>query len=254
MRKSSRKRDDPSTPPSSDGSQTRIVVSKHGPYVVTGGVPLLLVKIVPNDEGYSWDWKEERRFDTDESYELCRCGRSGNKPFCDDTHKKTRFEGTETASRQPFSAQAKTYEGPKLELADAEALCSSARFCHPGGKIWDLVDKADSDALELAIREAAHCPSGRLVLRNRGSRRDLEETLEPSICVVEDSPMGCSGPLWVRGGIRIESEDGRPYEQRNRVTLCRCGSSENKPFCDGSHAVMKFRDGLVDLVRLPNVR
>jgi CDGSH-type Zn-finger protein len=39
----------------------------------------------------------------------------------------------------------------------------------------------------------------------------------------------------VRGGITIESADGVPYEVRNRVTLCRCGRSDNKPFCDASH-------------------
>ncbi|HET8688843.1 MAG TPA: CDGSH iron-sulfur domain-containing protein [Methanosarcina sp.] len=39
----------------------------------------------------------------------------------------------------------------------------------------------------------------------------------------------------MRGGIPIESADGKQYEIRNRVTLCRCGKSRNKPFCDGSH-------------------
>ena len=232
----------------------KIVVSKDGPYVVTGGVPLVLQKIVLNKDGYSWDWSEERRFDTGQSYKLCRCGRSGNKPFCDDAHLKIGFDGTETATRKPFVAQAKTYEGPTLKLGDASVLCASARFCHPGGKIWSLVEQSDPASRELAIREAAHCPSGRLVLHDGETGGVIEEELEPSIGVVEDSPMGYSGPLWVRGGIRIESEDGRPYEQRNRVTLCRCGASKNKPFCNGGHVVVKFRDGLVDLVRSPNVR
>jgi CDGSH-type Zn-finger protein len=53
--------------------------------------------------------------------------------------------------------------------------------------------------------------------------------------------------LWVRGGIRVESEDGTPYERRNRMTLCRCGKSANMPFCNGSHASIKFKDGLMDL-------
>jgi CDGSH-type Zn-finger protein len=51
-------------------------------------------------------------------------------------------------------------------------------------------------------------------------------------------------PIWVRGGICIESADGTPYEVRNRVTLCRCGASANKPFCDGQHAAVGFEDGL----------
>ena len=232
----------------------KIVVSKDGPYVVSGGVPLLLQRIVPNEEGYSWDWLEVKRFDAGESYKLCRCGRSGNKPFCDDTHLKTGFDGTETAPRVAFGDLAKVYDGPALGLADAQAFCASARFCHAGGKIWSLVEEDDAAARELAIREAAHCPSGRLVLHEMETGKVLEERLGPSISVVEDSPLGCSGPLWVRGGIRIESEDGTPYEQRNRVTLCRCGASKNKPFCNGGHAVVKFRDGLVELARSPVVR
>ena len=51
-------------------------------------------------------------------------------------------------------------------------------------------------------------------------------------------------------GIQIESEDGTLYEVRNRVTLCRCGKSSNMPFCNGSHASIKFRDGLVEFVRV----
>ena len=49
-------------------------------------------------------------------------------------------------------------------------------------------------------------------------------------------------PLWVRGGVQIVSADGGVYEVRSRVTLCRCGASSNKPFCDGSHASIGFDD------------
>jgi hypothetical protein len=54
-----------------------------------------------------------------------------------------------------------------------------------------------------------------------------------------------SGPLWVRGGIAPIGSDGQAYEIRHRITLCRCGKSENKPFCNGARAAdPKFRDGL----------
>lgn len=72
----------------------------------------------------------------------------------------------------------------------------------------------------------------------------LWSPLPPSIGVVEDPSMRCSGPLWVRGGITVESHDGKRYEKRNGVTLCRCGASESKPFCNGAHASIKFNDGL----------
>jgi CDGSH-type Zn-finger protein len=47
----------------------------------------------------------------------------------------------------------------------------------------------------------------------------------------------------VRGCIPIESADGTLWETRNRVTLCRCGKSQNMPFCDGSHIDVRFNDG-----------
>jgi len=46
------------------------------------------------------------------------------------------------------------------------------------------------------------------------------------------------GTVWISEGITIESSDGTRYEKRNRVTLYRCGVSNNKPFCDGSHAFL----------------
>jgi len=58
---------------------------------------------------------------------------------------------------------------------------------------------------------------------------------EQGVVVEED------GPYWVRGGVRIESADGHVWETRNRVTLCRCGASSNKPFCDATHDEIGFR-------------
>ena len=51
-----------------------------------------------------------------------------------------------------------------------------------------------------------------------------------------------AGALWVTGGVPITRADGQPFETRNRVTLCRCGQSSNKPLCDGTHRVIEFRE------------
>ena len=72
-------------------------------------------------------------------------------------------------------------------------------------------------------------------MKDLESGKTIEPELEPSIVVIEYPPRGEHGPLWVRGGIPVVSADGKPYHIRNRLTLCRCGRSENKPFCDGSH-------------------
>jgi len=223
----------------------RIVIEKNGPYVVSGGVPLAIQEIVANEEGLSWDWKQGKTFKTGNKYLLCRCGQSKKKPFCDNNHLKNGFDGEETASRIPYARQAENIEGQTLILSDAEKLCAFARFCDPGGKIWGLMEITDDPkARALVIREANHCPAGRLVVHDKKTLKPIEEALEPSIGIVEDTSLGCSGPLWIRGGIPIESEDGKRYETRNRVTLCRCGASDNMPFCNGSHASMMFDDGL----------
>jgi CDGSH-type Zn-finger protein len=225
--------------------RANIVVSKNGPYLVSGGVPVGVRVIVPNREGLSWDWQEGRTFETPPTYALCRCGQSNNKPFCDGSHQKVGFDGTETASREPYDRQAEKFEGPTMELRDQESLCAFARFCDPGGKIWALIERTDDPEVgELVIREATHCPSGRLVLHDRKDGHTVEEKIPKSIGVIEDPALEVSGPLWIRGGIPVRSADGKSYEVRNRMTLCRCGASNNKPFCDGSHASIKFKDGI----------
>lgn len=227
--------------------QPKITVLEHGPYVVTGHVPLSLEVITPNRQGGSWEWKRERSFEMRDRYRLCRCGHSKHKPYCDGTHNEIGFDGTETASGEPFAKVAQTFDGPALVLKDAESFCASARFCDNFGSVWELVTQSDKKKQrEQTIHEVEHCPSGRLVLRDKKTGRPIEPDFEPSIGVVEDPAKSRSGPLWVRGGIAVESASGLRYETRNRVTLCRCGASENKPFCDGRHLETKFNDGLLD--------
>ena len=124
--------------------------------------------------------------------------------------------GQETASRRPIERQSEHLDGPTHVLSDDEQLCAFARFCDPGGKIWSLIGQTDDPKVrDLVIREAAHCPAGRLVLREKATGEVVEPKLPPSIGLVEDPALKCSGPLWVRGGIRVESADGLPYEVRN---------------------------------------
>ncbi len=133
-----------------------------------------------------------------------------------------------------------------MTLYDDRALCAYARFCDNAGTIWKLIEKTDEgEVRRIVAHEATHCPSGRLVVRDHATGEVVEPAVAPSISLVEDPAMKCSGPLWVRGKVRVESADGQQYEARNRVTLCRCGASRNKPFCDGSHADIEFNDGLM---------
>jgi len=213
----------------------KIYVSKNGPYLVSGGIPLAKQIIGIDAAGYSYEWREGKKYPSKDNYALCRCGQSKNKPFCDGTHIKVNFNGTETASRESYLDQAERIDGPALELTDAQELCAAARFCDRAGGIWNLTQQSmDSEAKRIAIEEAGNCPSGRLVVWDKKGKA-IEPKFEPSIGLVEDPQEGMRGPIWVRGGIPVESADGSTYEIRNRVALCRCGKSSNKPFCDGSH-------------------
>jgi CDGSH-type Zn-finger protein len=223
--------------------EVKVVVSKNGPYLVSGSVPLAKQTIVSDKDGGSQAWKESDAYPVQASYALCRCGHSKTKPFCDGSHSKMKFDGAETASRQPYREQAQLMEGPVLALTDAEALCAFARFCDPNGQVWNLVERTDDAKVRATfVRQVNDCPSGRLVAWDRSTGKPIEHPLPVSIGIVEDPVENVSGPLWLRGGIPLVSAEGFAYEIRNRVTVCRCGASKNKPFCDGSHAAVKFND------------
>lgn len=222
----------------------KIKVTKNGPYLVSGSIPLDKEIIIGDDTGCPIRWEKGEEYLPQENYSLCRCGGSKNLPFCDGTHLKNGFDGKETAKNIPYDEKAEITFGPALDLADVEPLCAFALFCHRAGDAWNLTEKSDDPASKAtAIQEAADCPSGRLVAREKKSGHPIEPKFEPSISITEDPPQKVSGPIWVKGGVPIESADGTQYETRNRVTLCRCGRSKNKPFCDGAHIKTGFTDG-----------
>jgi CDGSH-type Zn-finger protein len=221
----------------------KITIAENGPYLVEGALPIANQHIVVNEQGESLGWREGTSLPRTEKCSLCRCGQSAKKPYCDGSHTRAGFDGTETASRAPFAEQAQQTDGPTLVLDDADTLCASGRFCDPHGQVWNLVQQSDNPrAAELAVQEAGLCPAGRLVARHRANGMAIEPRFDPSIGLVQDTAEDVSGPLWVRGGVQVIGADGHTYEVRNRVTLCRCGASKNKPFCDGMHRAIRFQD------------
>ena len=232
-----------------ESEKQKIIVSKNGPYIVSGKIPLKKEEIVCDNQGLPLKWEAEKdkegkdkKYPEQENYALCRCGHSCGKPFCDGTHVKVKFDGQETAKKS-YSHDFGKLEGPELDLCDCYDLCSSARFCKRAGSVWELTKKSDDpEAKKTAIQEACNCPSGRLVMFDKKTKKAIEPKFNPSISVTEEPYREISGPLWVKGGIEIESVNGEKYEKRNRVTLCRCGKSKNKPFCDGTHVEIGFND------------
>lgn len=225
-----------------------IKITKDGPYLLYGNPPIDEEIITYNGDGYPWSYRRGKHYEVSGAEEgapvaLCRCGASKHKPFCDGSHHHTDWDPNETADRDPLLEDADIYQGPRLTMADNEKYCAFARFCDAYGKIWNLVQYANTDEeVEIVKHEAGHCPAGRLVVWDNDTEQVYEPPFEPSIGMIEDPGIKVAGPIWVKGGIRIESADGRSYEIRNRVTLCRCGQSANKPFCDGTHAEIRFKD------------
>jgi CDGSH-type Zn-finger protein len=73
----------------------RVAVSKNGPHLVTGGVPLATQSILGDPERAGERWQEGAAFRAQDSYALCRCGHSAGKPFCDGAHAAIGFRASQ---------------------------------------------------------------------------------------------------------------------------------------------------------------
>lgn len=164
-----------------------VIVSKNGPYIITGSIPLSKMTIATTSDGDSEKWEQGQTFPLQEKYALCRCGQSKQKPFCDGTHAQIGFVGTETASREPYLNEAKVFDGPNLQLSDLESLCAFGRFCDPNGKVWNQVTRtSDPHVRATFIRQVENCPAGRLVAWDKATEKSVEPKLPFSIGLVED--------------------------------------------------------------------
>lgn len=232
-----------STPASTD---FHIKVAEKGPYLVYGRPPLAQQFIMPNDKGESWYFQEGAHFSTEaEPTALCRCGESHRKPYCDGSHTKAQWDPVIGGVDESLLDGAEMTRGDRVDISDNRKYCVFARFCDAEGGVYELAEQSGNpDARRLAIREASMCPSARLMAWDAATERPYEYKYEPSLGLIEDISIGASGGLWVRGGIAVQRADGRTFEIRNRVVLCRCGQSAVKPYCDGTHAAIKWRDEL----------
>lgn len=228
----------------STGDSRRIVVLPDGPYLVYGQVPLnRKVKMVSAEKADSLNWRRTETLPTEETYALCRCGRSGSKPFCDGSHADGRFDGTETAKTGGYSERMWVSEGTGISVRRVGSLCMHAAFCVGRERHLDsfVADTGDTDVRAQVMGMIDRCPSGSYTYAVAAEDDAVEADLPVGISVTEEEH-GLASGLWVTGGIPIERADGRPWETRNRVMLCRCGRSGNKPLCDGTHRAFGFRE------------
>jgi CDGSH-type Zn-finger protein len=198
---------------------------------------------IVSEYGEPLTWKKGQAIGTtEEPYRLCRCGQSSDKPFCDDMHYSMGFDGTETADTRLTAERQVIYAGGTHIVVKRDfPLCTHSGFCGTRTAIVEemVTATADTDVRSHVIAMIERCPSGSLTYSLEGGESDIEPDLPRQVAVTTeitaDGPI--TGPLWVTGNIRVERADGQPFETRNRVTLCCCGRSENKPLCDGTHRV-----------------
>ena len=202
-----------------DGQKPTITVLRNGPYKVEG------VQDIRDSDG--------RLLPHPAVTMLCRCGASRKKPFCDGSHTRIGFVG----DRDPGRAKGETneYAGREITIVDNTDVCCRDRSCIAG--LPQVFETCDPNAAspEDIIKTIRKCPSGALTYKMGGIHcQDFGR--EPGIVVTKN------GPLKVVGGIRLNDETGARPACEEHYTLCRCGGSKNKPFCDGTHADIGFRD------------
>jgi len=135
----------------------------------------------------------------------------------------------------------RTYEDEHLRILWDSSFCIHSARCIQAGngtfdpqrRPWVDMSQADIDTIVSAIEA---CPTGAL----RYERLDggVEEHT-PATTTIVPFP---HGPLFVRGEVEVRDRHGEMFVASPRVALCRCGHSENQPFCDLSHRGSDFRD------------
>jgi len=169
---------------------------------------------------------------------LCRCGGSSNKPFCDGTHQKIGFSSDKSDDRVPDKLD--THVGKKITIHDNRGVCAHARFCTDNSPaVFNVKNEPwidpDADDPEKTARTIRMCPSGALSYTKDGVlHKDRDR--EPAITVSKN------GPYYVVGDIESKDPTGSKPESKEHYTLCRCGASKNKPFCNGAHWDINFKD------------
>jgi CDGSH-type Zn-finger protein/truncated hemoglobin YjbI len=217
--------------------ESTLQVARNGPYLVTN------VDTLHN-------WLGER-IETRPRMALCRCGGSASKPFCDGTHARLEFTGSKEPKR--VSDRRDTYHGEQITILDNRGVCAHSGFCTDRLATVFRVNEdpfvaPSGDRMDEIIRAVRACPSGALsyAIDGREAREQVDSDRAAVIEVSKD------GPYRITGAIQLMDEQGHDAPRntgasREHYSLCRCGHSQNKPFCSGMHWYVNFRDPVIAL-------
>lgn len=138
----------------------------------------------------------------------------------------------------------KKYTNEEVTVVWKPELCIHSKICwtelrevfDPFVKPWIKIEGAET---ERVIAQVKKCPSGALsYYMNRDAEADGGPVTVDAETIVEATK---DGPLMVYGNVTIKDAQGTLTKKANATAFCRCGASENKPFCDGSHRKTGFK-------------
>ena len=219
----------------------KILPLPNGPYYLLNDMEPKIVENLQSSEG--------KQLSTIVGIALCRCGASKNKPFCDGTHgtigfsseNKVAENGDGSGEKKVIKDRRKNYAGKKITIHDNRRICSHAAECvNSLPSVFKLNTRPwidpDATTLEEIINTIRKCPSGALSYSINGIEYRDQNERKPMVTVSKDGPYVITGGIDLIGD-NIQFGDGASKEH---YTLCRCGASSNKPFCDGMHKVINF--------------
>ena len=207
----------------STDNKPSVTPAPNGPYIVRA------LKKCINKNGV---------METKETMALCRCGASNNKPFCDGTHAKIGFSSDKLEGR--LDDDNLSYQGKTITIHDNRSVCAHAGICTDNlASVFRMKQEPwidpDAASVEEIIEVIQNCPSGALGYSIDNAENDIAK-IEPQIQIAPN------GPYVVSGGIELSDATWGEGVSAEKYTLCRCGASKNKPFCDGTHWSIEFSD------------
>lgn len=180
--------------------------------------------------------QDTKKLDAKSPAYLCRCGQSKNKPFCDGSHVQAGFESKRVISEETLQ----TYEGKEITINFNRSICAGASECVKGlSSVFKSGNNSnwifpDEDSNENIIKTISTCPSGALSYAIEG-KISIDTRTKPKVSIIKNGPYAVEG-------ITLEEMSVPTNFSTTKYTLCRCGFSKNKPYCDYSHAENSWSD------------